>query len=117
MAQDDAQMMLEALDKLRKRKSGENLESVLKLCKKDFKWSREETHAVIDEAKINKIIEEVIIDGKISFRKFGPDVVFMSNAKPAASKALDSNFVSDFIDFKKHIFNEFSVLKAKVLQG
>ena len=29
----------------------------------------------------------------------------------------NSNFVSDFIDFKKHIFNEFSVLKAKVSQG
>ena len=117
VAQDDAQIILEVLDKLRKRKSGQNLENVLKLCEKDFKWSREETRAVIDEVKINKIIEEFIIDGKISFRKFGQDVVFRSKAKPATSKAVDSSFVSDFIDFKKHISNEFSVLKAKVSQG
>ena len=117
VAQDDAQIILEVLDKLRKRKSGQNLENVLKLCEKDFKWSREETRAVIDEAKINKVVEEFIIDGKTSFRKFGQDVVFRSKAKPATSKAVDSNFVSDFIDFKKHISNEFSVLKAKVSQG
>eukprot|EP00112_Aurelia_sp_Birch-Aquarium-sp1_P019544 Seg485.1 transcript_id=Seg485.1/GoldUCD/mRNA.D3Y31 product="hypothetical protein" protein_id=Seg485.1/GoldUCD/D3Y31 len=66
--------------------------------------------------KSAKIIEETIIDGKISFRKFGQDVVFRSKAKPATNKALDSNFVSDFIDFKKHIFSEFAVLKAKVSQ-
>ena len=36
MAHDDAQIILEVLDKLRKIKSGQNLGNALKLCEKDL---------------------------------------------------------------------------------
>ena len=37
----------------------------------------------------------------------------MSKAKPVSSEAMDSNLVSDFIDFKKHAYNELSFLKSE----
>ena len=43
----------------------------MELCEKNLKWSRDETRAVIDEVKIKKQIEEVIVGGKTTFRNSG----------------------------------------------
>ena len=79
MTTSNSKIILETLEKLRKKKMGQNLENVLKLCEKEYRWNREETRCAIDEAKIKSAIEEVIVDGKISFRKFGQEVIFRLN--------------------------------------
>ncbi len=61
-------------------------------------------------------MKRLCVEGKISFRKYGQDVVYRSKAKPATSKALNSKFLSDFIDFKKQVFNEIFNSKVNVLQ-
>ena len=44
----------------------------MELCEKNLKWSRDETRAVIDEVKIKKQIEEVIVGyRKTTFRNSG----------------------------------------------
>ena len=55
---------------------GQNLENVLNFCEKDYHWNREETSCAIDEAKIKSVIREVIVDGKISFRRLDQEVIF-----------------------------------------
>ena len=67
-----------------------------------------------------KISTEIIkddADGNISFHKSGQDVIFMGKANPVPSKAMDSNLMSDFIEFKKHVYNELSALQTKVPQA
>ena len=86
--------------------------------KKDYNWNREDTRYAIDEAKISSVIEEVIVDGKISFE----GMVKKSNlgekkGKPPAGKATEASIAADFTDFKEHIWREISAIKVEVTQN
>ena len=96
----NSKVILETVEKLRKKKMGQNLENVLKFCEKDYHWNRKETRYAIDEAKIKSVIEEVIIDGKISFGKFSQEVILRGKGKPPAGKTAETSIAADFTDFK-----------------
>ena len=61
--------------------------------------------------------EEVIVDGKISFWKFGQEVVLRGKTEPVAGKTADKSVAADYTDFKEHVWRELSVIKAKVTQN
>ena len=117
MTTSNSKIILETLEKLRKKQMGQNLENVLKLCEKEYRWNREEIRCAIDEAKIKSAIEEVIVDGKISFRKFGQEVIFRGKPKPVSNKTADTSIAADYTDFKEHVWRELSVIKAEVTKN
>ena len=117
MTTSNSKIILETLEKLKKKKMGQNLENVLKLCEKEYRWNREETRCAIDEAKIKSAIGEVIVDGKMSFRKFGQEVIFRGKPKPVSNKTADTSIAADYTDFKEHVWRELSVIKAEVTKN
>ena len=46
----NVKIILETLEKLKTKKLGQNLENVLTLCEKEYRWNREEARCAIDEA-------------------------------------------------------------------
>lgn len=109
--------ILSLLNELRLKRKGQNLINISELATKTYNWTADQTEEELEKAEKENLIKKWTVNNRISYRLTKEVVRIVDNTDSCATQTeqdnLDYNtFQSDFIEFKKHVFQELSFLKS-----
>lgn len=109
--------ILTLLNKLRLKRKGQNLINIAELATKTYNWTEDKTVEELEKAEKENVIKKWTVNNRTSYRSTKEVVRIVDNTDSCATQTEQDNmdygdFQSDFIDFKKHVFQELSFLKS-----
>ena len=127
-AKSNVNLILEALEIIKEKRTGQYLDNICEICKNEFGWDAERTKLALDEAEKENIIHEVKVKRKISYRKTGQAVIIhdveeseedpqrkdeKSPEKRTENEEKCEAVESDYLELKRFIHSEILALKAQ----
>ena len=112
---ENASIMLDALEAIKKKKAGQYHENVIDFCADEYGLTVAETEAAIEAAKAQSLIKEgKATNQKVAYRKMCSNVAKMNQInKPEIVGSIESDS-DDLVDFKRFIHSEILAIKEQV---
>ena len=105
-------IIFEALETCKKKSKAQSVEKVVELCMKDLGWSQAYAGSMIEKAKDQGVIKEIIFGGKPALRKNNQSVIFRDRLGFTSTQTTGTNIYSEFMQFKKATSSEIANLHA-----
>ena len=115
----DFQNVLKAFEIIRKKKEGQYRNNIIETCHKSFNMEKDLTEKTLDEAVYSKILKEVRVNGKLSYRLYNSQAIIKDAVCDRSVQVeMEGNpqLVDDFLDFKKFITTEMGVVKSQLVK-
>ena len=121
----DDSVILKIIDTVRKSREGQYFENITRVAQEDHSWSLERTKLALDSAVSSGALKEVTVRGKISYRLKSLKNVSIHDSTEHVGTSMHEDLEEyenrnaleiDYTDFKRHMFDELSVLKLQVQQ-
>ena len=124
--------IISILNDLRDKRKGQYIQNIIDTALTMFNWSKEETELSLKEAEDLKMIKQTFVNNKISYRIIKDGDVSIRDSvesisiqtEPVCYDNFDSDdsikadlcsLHNDFMDFKKYVFKELSIIKDRKL--
>ena len=122
-ANSDIKRIINTLDSLKQRHTGQYLEYITEFCQKEYKWDQTKTESALEHAIKTGFVYTAPSNNKISYRIKSQEIIIQDNVKSVetqteATTVTDerefANLHNDLQEFKRFAHDEILSLKAQV---
>ena len=116
--------LISIINELRSKRKGQYYENIIDIASNTYNWNDDLLNKKLEEAENDNIIKRCPVGNKISYRLVREIAMISNNAVNATVQTDFNNLVpeyhevnfqvNDYIDFKKHVLDEISILKESL---